>query len=35
IVKEIGVFVAALIGALMLLTYMPALSTWLPRVVNH
>lgn len=35
IVKEIGVFVAALIGALMLLTYLPALSTWLPRVVNH
>jgi len=35
IVKEIGPFVLALIGALMVLTYVPALSVWLPRVLNH
>jgi C4-dicarboxylate transporter DctM subunit len=35
IAKEIGPFVIALIGALALLTYIPAISTWLPRVLNH
>ena len=35
IVKEIGPFVLALIAALMVLTYVPALSVWLPRVLNH
>jgi tripartite ATP-independent transporter DctM subunit len=35
IVKEIGPFVFALIGALAILTYIPAISTWLPRVLNH
>jgi tripartite ATP-independent transporter DctM subunit len=35
IVKEIGPFVLALIAALALLTYVPALSVWLPRVLNH
>lgn len=35
IAKEIGAFVAALIAALLLLTYVPVLSTWLPKVVNH
>ena len=35
IVKEIGPFVLALIGALMVLTHVPALSVWLPRVLNH
>jgi len=35
IVKEIGPFVGALIAALALLTYVPALSTWLPAVLNH
>jgi TRAP-type C4-dicarboxylate transport system permease large subunit len=35
IVKEIGPFVGALIGDLALLTYVPALSTWLPAVLNH
>lgn len=35
IVKEIGPFVGALIAALALLTYIPELSVWLPRVLNH
>jgi tripartite ATP-independent transporter DctM subunit len=35
IVREIGPFVLALIGALAVLTYVPALSLWLPRVLNH
>jgi tripartite ATP-independent transporter DctM subunit len=35
IVREIGPFVGALLVALALLTYVPALSTWLPRVLNH
>jgi tripartite ATP-independent transporter DctM subunit len=35
IVREIGPFVLALIAALGLLTYVPALSLWLPRVLNH
>ena len=35
IVKEIGPFVLALIAALGVLTYVPALSVWLPRVLNH
>ncbi len=35
IVKEIGPFVFALIGALSILTYIPAISIWLPRVLNH
>jgi len=35
IVKEIGPFVLALVVALALLTYVPALSTWLPRFLNH
>ena len=35
IVKEIGPFVFALICALMVLTYVPVLSTWLPAVLNH
>jgi TRAP-type C4-dicarboxylate transport system permease large subunit len=35
IVKEIGPFVFALIGALAILTYIPAIATWLPRVLNH
>lgn len=35
IVREIGPFVAALIGALALLTYVPALSVWLPRALRH
>lgn len=35
IVKEIGPFVFALIAALALLTYVPVLSTWLPKVLNH
>jgi C4-dicarboxylate transporter DctM subunit len=35
IVKEIGPFVFALIAALAILTYIPAISTWLPSVLNH
>jgi tripartite ATP-independent transporter DctM subunit len=35
IIREIGPFVLALIAALALLTYVPALSVWLPRVLNH
>jgi tripartite ATP-independent transporter DctM subunit len=34
IVKEIGPFVLALIGALMLLTYVPQLSIWLPQYLK-
>jgi tripartite ATP-independent transporter DctM subunit len=34
IVKEIGPFIAALIGALMLLTYVPQLSIWLPQYLK-
>ena len=34
IVKEIGPFVLALIGALALLTYVPELSIWLPELVK-
>jgi tripartite ATP-independent transporter DctM subunit len=35
IVREIGPFVLALLGALALITYLPALSLWLPRMLNH
>ncbi len=35
IIKEIWPFVLALVAALALLTYVPALSLWLPRVLNH
>lgn len=35
IIKEIWPFVAALVAALALLTYVPALSLWLPKVLNH
>lgn len=35
IIREIWPFVAALVAALALLTYVPALSLWLPRVLNH
>jgi tripartite ATP-independent transporter DctM subunit len=35
IVREIWPFIGALVAALALLTYVPALSTWLPRVLNH
>ena len=35
IVREIWPFVLALLGALALLTYVPALSVWLPKVLNH
>ena len=34
IVKEIGPFIIALIGALALLTYVPQLSTWLPQFLK-
>jgi tripartite ATP-independent transporter DctM subunit len=34
IVKEIGPFIFALIGALMLLTYVPQLSIWLPQYLK-
>jgi tripartite ATP-independent transporter DctM subunit len=34
IVKEIGPFILALIGALMLLTYVPQLSIWLPQYLK-
>ena len=34
IVKEIGPFIIALIGALALLTYVPQLSTWLPQYLK-
>lgn len=35
IIKEITPFILALIVALGLLTYLPALSTWLPNALNH
>jgi len=35
IIREIWPFVAALVAALALLTYVPALSVWLPKVLNH
>lgn len=35
IVREIWPFVAALLAALALLTYVPVLSLWLPKVLNH
>ena len=34
IVREIGPFVLALVAALAVLTYVPALSTWLPRALR-
>jgi C4-dicarboxylate transporter, DctM subunit len=35
IVREIGPFVVALLAALAVITYLPALSLWLPRMLNH
>ena len=35
ILREITPFLIALIAALFLLTYLPSLSLWLPRFLNH
>ena len=35
IVKEIGPFIVALVAALMLMTYLPQLSLWLPQYLKH